>query len=141
MVECQPEARHGRPISLGSAKAVGQRGRHALVSRRARTVVRVNQTRMMQGRAKREKRPMTEEIVCVGVDIAKNTLEVAASNSNETRQFDNDDKGITSAVRYIASLKPIKILLEEVWQLRDAPGSLATDQSSASRHRQSSTGA
>ncbi len=55
---------------------------------------------------------MTEEPVCIGVDIAKNTLEVAASNLNETRQFDNDHKGITGAVRYIASLKPVKIILE-----------------------------
>jgi len=91
---------------------VGQRGRHAQISNKARTVVRVDQTRMMQGRAKREKKPMTEEIVCVGVDVAKNTLDVAASNLNETRQFDNDHKGITSAVRYIASLKPAKIILE-----------------------------
>jgi len=43
-----------RPIGLGSDKTVGQRGRHALVSRRARTVARVNQTRITQGRAKKE---------------------------------------------------------------------------------------
>ena len=55
---------------------------------------------------------MTEEIVCVGVDIAKNTLDVAASNLNKTRQFDNDHKGITDAVRYIAGLKPTRIILE-----------------------------
>ena len=55
---------------------------------------------------------MTEEIVCVGVDIAKNTLDVAASNLNETRQFDNDHKGITSAVRYISGFKPTRIILE-----------------------------
>jgi transposase len=67
---------------------------------------------MMQGRAKKEKRPMTEETVCVGVDVAKSTLDVAASNSKETRQFDNDHEGITSAVRYIASLKPVMIILE-----------------------------
>jgi len=71
----------------------------------------------MQGRSKREKKPMTEKVVCVGVDVAKNTLEVAASNLNETRQFENDHKGITGAVRcgavrYIASLKPIKLILE-----------------------------
>ena len=27
---------------------------------------------------------MTEEVVCVGVDVAKNTLDVAVSNLNET---------------------------------------------------------
>jgi transposase len=72
---------------------------------------------MMQGRAKREKRPMTEEAVCVGVDVAKSTLDVAVSNSKETRQFDNDHKGITSAVRYIAGLKPAKIVLEATGHL------------------------
>jgi transposase len=66
---------------------------------------------MMQGRAKKEKSPMTEE-VCVGVDVAKNILDVADSKSNEARQFNNDQKGITSAVRYIAGLKPAKIILE-----------------------------
>jgi len=91
---------------------VGQRGRHTQISNKARTVVRVNQTRMMQGRAKREKKPMTEEAVYVGVDVAKNILDLAVSNSKETRQFNNDHKGITSAVSYIASLKPSKIILE-----------------------------
>ena len=55
---------------------------------------------------------MTEETVCVGVDIAKNTLDVADSNSKETRQFNNDQQGITSAVGYIAGLKPARIILE-----------------------------
>ena len=49
---------------------------------------------------------MTEETIYVGVDVAKSTLDVAASNSKETRQFDNNHQGITSAVRYIAGLKP-----------------------------------
>ena len=54
---------------------------------------------------------MTEE-VCVGVDIAKDILDVAVSNLNEARQFNNDNKGITSAVRYIAGLKPTRVVLE-----------------------------
>ena len=112
MIECLPEAGCGRSIDLGSNKTVGQRGRHARISNKARTVVRVNQTRMMQGRAKKENKPMTEETICVGVDVAKSTLDVAASNSKEARQFKNDHKGITSAVSYIASLKPAKIILE-----------------------------
>jgi transposase len=112
MIEYLPEAGCGRSIDLGSNKTVGQRGRHIRISNKARTVVRVKQTRMMQGRAKREKRPMTEEVICVGVDVAKNTLDVAISNSNEARRFNNDHEGITSAVRYIAGLKPIRIILE-----------------------------
>ena len=55
---------------------------------------------------------MTEEEVYVGVDIAKNTLDLAVSNSKETSQFKNDHEGITSAVRYIAGLKPARIILE-----------------------------
>jgi len=112
MIEYLPEAGCGRSIDLGSNKTVGQRGRHARISNKARTVVRVNQTRMMQGRAKKENKPMTEETICVGVDVAKSTLDVAASNSKETRQFDNDYQGIISAVRYIAGLNPVRIILE-----------------------------
>jgi len=117
MIESLSEAGCGRSNDLRSTKTVGKRGRHALISNKARTVVRVNQTRMMQGRAKKEKRPMTEEPVCVGVDVAKSTLDVAVSHSKETRQFDNDYKGITSAVRYIAGLKPAKIILEATGHL------------------------
>jgi len=90
MIECQPEAGCGRSIDLRSAETVGQRGRHTQISNKARTVVRVSQTRIMQGRAKREKKPMTEEAVYVGVDVAKNILDLAVSNSKETRQFKND---------------------------------------------------
>jgi len=60
---------------------------------------------------------MIEEAVCVGVDIAKSTLDVAASDSRETRQFANDDEGISQAVRYIASVKPAGIILEATGNL------------------------
>jgi transposase len=96
---------------------VGQRGRHAQISNKARTVVRVDQTRMMQGRAKREKKPMTKEAVCVGVDVAKNSLDVAVSNSEGVRQFANDHEGVTNAVRYIAGLKPTRIIIEATGRL------------------------
>ena len=112
MIECLPEAGCGRSIDLGSDKTVGKRGRHTRISNKARTVDGVNKTRMMQGRAKKEKKPMTEESLCIGVDVAKSTLDVAVSNSKETRQFDNDHDGITNTVRYIAGLKPTRIILE-----------------------------
>jgi len=112
MIESLPEAGRGRSIDLRYTKTVGQRGRHAQISNKARTVVRVDQTRMMQGRAKREKKPMTEEAVYVGVDVAKHILDLAVHNSKETRQFNNDHKGIASAKRYIAGLRPAKIILE-----------------------------
>jgi transposase len=111
MIESLPEAEYGRSIDLGSTKTVGKRGRHTLISNKARTVVRVNKTRMMQGRAKGES-VMAEESVCVGVDVAKEILEVGVDNSSETRQFKNDHKGIASTVHYIASLKPSRVILE-----------------------------
>ena len=55
---------------------------------------------------------MTEEAVCIGVDVAKGTLDLAVSNSTETRQFENNHEGITNAASYIAGLKPTIIILE-----------------------------
>ena len=89
MLECLPEAGYGRSIDLGSTETVGQHGRHTRISNKARTVVRVNQTRMMQGRAKREKKPMTGEAVYVGVDAAKNILDLTVNNSKEGRRSEN----------------------------------------------------
>lgn len=55
---------------------------------------------------------MKENTVCVGVDIAKNTLDTAVSNAKGTKQFKKDHEGITSAVRYITDLKPARVILE-----------------------------
>ena len=55
---------------------------------------------------------MTDEAVCVGVDVVKITLDVAVSDSEKAWQFANDDEGISQAVRYIAGLKPAGIILE-----------------------------
>jgi len=66
---------------------------------------------MMQGWAKMEKRTMVEE-VNIGIDVAKQVLDVAISNSKEIRQFSNDNPGIADAVCYIADLKPARIILE-----------------------------
>ncbi len=62
---------------------------------------------------------MTKEEVCVGVDVAKSTLDMAVSDSGEARQFANDDEGISQAARYIDSLKPARVIIE-------ATGSLET---------------
>jgi hypothetical protein len=59
-----------------------------------------------------ENKSMTEEPVCVGVDIAKSTMDVAVSNSREALRFTNDDDGISRAVCYIADLNPAGIILE-----------------------------
>lgn len=60
---------------------------------------------------------MMEEAVCVGVDVAKSTLDVAASDSGETRQFANDDEGISQAIRYIVGVKPARIILKATGNL------------------------
>jgi transposase len=60
---------------------------------------------------------MTEEAVCVGVDVAKTTLDVAVTDSDETRQFANDCEGISQAISYIASLRPAGIILEAAGHL------------------------
>jgi transposase len=72
---------------------------------------------MMQGRAKKESKPVTKEAVYVGVDVAKDTLDVAASDVRETLQFANDDKGIAQVIQYIASLQPAGIILEATGNL------------------------
>jgi hypothetical protein len=55
---------------------------------------------------------MTEDAVCVGVDVAKSTLGVAVSGCEETRHFANDHEGISQAVRHISGLKPAGIIVE-----------------------------
>ena len=60
---------------------------------------------------------MREEAVCIGVDVAKSALDVAVTDSEEARQFANNDKGISQAVSYIAGLKPAMIILEATGNL------------------------
>ena len=60
---------------------------------------------------------MKEEAIFVGVDVAKSTLDVAASDSRETQQFSNNDEGISQAVRHISGLQPAGIILEATGNL------------------------
>ena len=41
---------------------------------------------------------MTQESVCVGIDVAKEIPEVAINNASKTRQFKNDHKGVARTV-------------------------------------------
>jgi transposase len=72
---------------------------------------------MMQGRANKERKAMKEEAVYVGVDVSRNTLDVADSRSREIRQFANNDEGIRQTTQYIASLCPAGIILEATGNL------------------------
>lgn len=60
---------------------------------------------------------MAKEAVYVGVDVAKDTLDIAVNNSHETHQFANGHEGITQAIRHIASLQPAGIILEATGRL------------------------
>ena len=60
---------------------------------------------------------MKEEAVYVGVDVSKDTLDVADSSSRETLKFANDDEGIRQATQHIASLRPAGIILEATGNL------------------------
>lgn len=117
MVKCSPESEHGRPIDLRYKKTVGKRGRHALISKKARTVDRVDKTRMMQGWAEKERIPVNGEPVYIGVDVAQESLEVATSDSQQTNQFTNDYEGIAQAVKYFMKLMPAGIILEATGRL------------------------
>ncbi|MFC1911951.1 hypothetical protein ACFLXG_02185 [Chloroflexota bacterium] len=66
---------------------------------------------------------MTKEAVCVGVDVAKNSLDMAVSNSEGVRQFANDHEGVTNAVWYIAGLKPARVIIEATGRLEMPFGS------------------
>jgi len=60
---------------------------------------------------------MTEKALCVGVDVAKSTLDLAVSDSQERWQFSNDGEGISQAVHCIADLKPSIVILEATGHL------------------------
>ena len=60
---------------------------------------------------------MVGQAVYVGVDVAKNTLDVAISNGVEVRQFPNDHKGINQTVEYIKGLEPAGVILEATGRL------------------------
>ena len=55
---------------------------------------------------------MVEDTTCVGVDVSKDFLDVSVSNLKDIRQFSNNTRGISKAVRYIARLMPVRIILE-----------------------------
>lgn len=67
----------------------------------------------MQGRAKRRRKEiMDKEKVYVGIDIAKERIDVAVHSSEQRWSFSNDDVGITKAVRCISGVCPVLVVLE-----------------------------
>lgn len=106
--------RCGRPYAPWSLKAVPELGRRTYPGR-ARTVARVNQARIMQGRAKEgesTEEKMDEEKVYAGVDVAKDSMDIAIHVSGEHQSFANDEGGIDQAVAYLKELAPTLVVLE-----------------------------
>jgi len=55
---------------------------------------------------------MSEKALFVGIDVAKERLDVAVNPSGETRTFLHDHKGLSSLTTYVQSLAPSLIVLE-----------------------------
>src|SRR6185295_17566209 len=51
------------------------------------------------------------EGICVGIDVSKDTLDVAAT-SGEKWQFGNDEKGIAEVLAVLLPLKPSLVVTE-----------------------------
>lgn len=69
----------------------------------------------MQGRAKEgesTEEKMDEEKVYAGVDVAKDSMDIAIHVSGEHRSFANDEEGIDQAVVYLKELAPTLVVLE-----------------------------
>jgi len=69
----------------------------------------------MQGRAKEgesTEEKMDEEKVYAGVDVAKDSMDIAIHVSGEHRSFANDEGGIDQAVAYLKELAPTLVVLE-----------------------------
>lgn len=55
---------------------------------------------------------MNKDLVYVGIDVSKSSLDMAVHQSKPQRSFSNDEKGIAQAVRYLVSLDPALVVLE-----------------------------
>ena len=55
---------------------------------------------------------METERVYAGIDVAKDSLDIAVHSSEQRWQFANDDRGIDQAVACIQELSPALVVLE-----------------------------
>jgi len=74
----------------------------------SRTVDRVNQARIVQGREKREKM----NGIYAGIDVSKDYLDVSVLPSQEKRRYANDEAGIGKLVTRLKKLSPVLIVME-----------------------------
>jgi transposase len=75
---------------------------------RARTVDRVNQTRIAQGRDKRGE--MNQ--VYAGIDVSKEFLDVAVLPSDERKRYSNDEAGIGELTARLKKLSSALVVME-----------------------------
>src|SRR5512136_1077007 len=103
---------HDRPEPLGSWKTVTQQGSSCPDLQRARTVVRAIRARILQGRAKKKEECMETATAYVGIDVAKEKLDVAVHSSDQQWTFPNSDAGIGRALSCLQKLNPALIVME-----------------------------
>ena len=75
---------------------------------RTRTVDRVNQTRIVQGRDNGRK--MSE--VYTGIDVSKEFLDIAVLPSGERKRYGNDEAGIGKLTARLKKLSPVLVVME-----------------------------
>src|SRR3972149_6696277 len=88
-------------------------GRLTRIPERTRTVVWANQARIMQGRVRREKGDKLNPVPSyVGIDISKDSLDIAVHASDKRWQFSNTPSGIKEAVKVLSGLEPVLVVFE-----------------------------
>lgn len=105
-----------RPIHPGSGKTVPQRGRLALVLRRARTVAWAALRARIAPRGRAERNRKEKRVVkskeYVGVDVSKERLDMVVYSTGEVGSFTADEEGIAGAVAWLEKVKPVITAME-----------------------------
>jgi transposase len=60
---------------------------------------------------------MSQKELFVGIDVAKNKLDIATNPASKTRVYSNDQTGIANLIRYLKKINPYLIVLEATGQL------------------------
>lgn len=68
--------------------------------------------RIMQGRVKKEDKPLQKQELYVGINVAKANLFVAVHDTSQRWSFANDDDGISKAISRLLELAPALVVLE-----------------------------
>jgi len=74
----------------------------------------------MQGRVKKEGKPVSKQELYVGIDVAKATLDVAVHGTSQRWSFTNSDGGISKVTSRLLELAPTLVVLEATGGLETA---------------------